>query len=301
MKKILPLLLLITSVNALAFPLLIPERCAHDSLNQWNEGEALLNTSRGRNEWLKICRPETYEAFFQDGNEYMENLPDRRVYPTYAVITGRGTKNEVLFATDGYVAPSTPPLVSTDPSCVIPRKNKLVGICVSGCVTADTEVVSASGNLEISKLAQLTDQEVSVPQFANGEFNTTPFKVKSFIKDMMSVEQKILKITTKSKGVIKVSKNHPLLNGDHLMMPAEKLHIGESLVLENGKNDEIVAIEEVSYFGKLHNLTVNSTKLDESLFVAQGFISGDKKFQDIEVSEMNREIFRQTTFENIKK
>lgn len=286
--------------NAMALPRLEPNRCAHDSLSQWTQGQALPGTARGRNEWLKTCEPKIYRTVFPGGNEFDPNLPQRRAYPTYGVISGFDAANNPIFTSGGYIAPTTPVATQADPTCAVPERFDMVGLCTSGCVTPDSEIVAPEGNLEIGLMDQEARQDVSVPTLTDsGDLGLTDMKVKRYYKDMMTTTQPILVFTTKAGGTLKMSKNHPILNGNHEMVKAEDFKIGDSLITEKGEKDEIVSITEKKYNGRLYNFSVDTAKLEESLYVVQGFISGDKKYQDNDVSEFNRNILRNVAYKMI--
>lgn len=285
--------------QAQAVPYLLPNRCAHDSLNQWTEGQPSANTAKGRNEWLQFCSPERYEMVFPTGDEKDPGAPERRAYPTFAKILGSSPDtHQPLFEATGYIAPTTVPATPASPECIVPAPNKFVGLCVSGCVTPETQVITPNGSKDMGDLQLQNAELVSVPAVTDaGTLDLQPMTVKRYIHDLIAVPQPTLVIKTVSGGSVQVSLNHPLLNGQHEMVKAEELKIGDSLVKSNGRLDSIVSIEKETYVGKLFNLTVDTEDKNKSLFIANGYVSGDKKFQDQEVSEFNRGILREVAFD----
>ncbi|MNL41585.1 hypothetical protein D3C87_1640010 [compost metagenome] len=142
--------------------------------------------------------------------------------------------------------------------------------------------------------------ETLVPTQASSEaLRLEPMSVKRYTKDIADTNQEILVVKTVSGGSVKVSLNHPLLKGDYTMAKAEDLKVGDSLVTAEGKKDLIVAIEKQQFFGKLHNMTIETNELKKSLYVVQGYISGDKKYQDIEATNFNRQILREIAAETL--
>lgn len=99
------------------------------------------------------------------------------------------------------------------------------------------------------------------------------FGVKSFVKDLIPTEQKILEINTRSGKTVRVSLNHPLLTEDFTMKQAQDLTLNNSLITSAGEADPITSINQVKYFGKLHNMYVDTPRLEQSLYIVQGLIS----------------------------
>ncbi len=294
------LAILLFAQVGMAVPYINPERCAHDSLNQWSENMPLEGTARGRNQWLKVCKEEAYENIFPGADEFDPNLPDRRAYPTYGIITGRTATHQPVFMNDSYRAPTTPPANAADPTCVVPKPNVFVGLCTSGCVAPESKIQTPKGAFTIQEMDDYQTDSVLVPKArSNKQIELTQFPVKAYLKDMIEAEQKTLVITTESGGTLQVSLNHPLLTGENTMKKAEDLKIGDALVTFAGKKDRIKSLAPQKFYGKLHNLTVATDKIEESLYVVQGYISGDKKYQDLEVSEFNRGVLRQIAFSNL--
>ena len=282
-----------------AVPYITPERCAHDSLAQ---GAApVAGSAAGRNAWFKVCKPEAYDTTFPDGNENDPVTHSRMVYPTYGIVTGRDANNQTTFTTNGYRAPSVAPATEADPSCIVPAPNKFVGICTSGCVAPASEIATAKGRVSILDMSTAPGvSEVLVPMAnAAGVVQLEKNAVKNFTKDMIATQQTVYVIKTVSGGEIYASENHPFLSGSHKMVRAVDLKVGDSLVTSEGRKDLITQVSTQPYFGKLYNLTVDTNEREKSLYVVEGYISGDKKIQDESVSEFNRAVLRDLATEGI--
>lgn len=302
-KFLMASILLATSTSH-AVPFFQPSRCTHDNLPQWTDGTPIAGTARGRNEWLKVCEPKMYKAVFPGGNEFDPNISSasdkRRSYPTYGIITGYNSKNEPVFTTNGYVAPKAPPANAGAKECIVPEPNEFVGLCTSGCVVPETQVATVGGAFQIGDLYDAKSPSVLVPtENASGALTLEPQRVRSYLRDVIDAHQEVLVIKTMSGGSVVVSTNHPLLTAESKMAKAEDLKAGDSLVTADGKKDLITAIEKQAYYGKLYNLTIDTADKAKSLFVVQGYISGDKKFQDQDVSEFNRRVLRRVAFKTL--
>lgn len=275
-----------------------PARCAADSLPQWTGGN-INGTARGRNEWMKVCTFELYDAMFPMGNEFDELTGNnRRLYPTYGIPKGDGKTTQWDYGT--WRAPTEAPASADAASCVKPAGYRFVGLCTSGCVTPDSIVTTRQGSIDIETMDLEATNETLVPTQASSEsLRLEPMAVKRYTKDIAETKQEILVVKTVSGGSVKVSLNHPLLKGDYTMAKAEDLKVGDSLVTAEGKKDLIVAIEKQKFFGKLHNMTIETNELKKSLYVVQGYISGDKKYQDIEATNFNRQVLREIAAETL--
>lgn len=279
-----------------AMLLIDPNRCAFDSLEQWSPGNPIEGTSRGRNAWFKGCDPAGYGIIFPGGFETVTN-GNRRSYPTYGRVTGVDAQGNLQFDPNingsPWRAPTSEVSSADDTRCKKPEEFVLVGLCTSGCVTPESLVETPQGTQEIAQMTEQKQPQVLVPMpVENGNISSEPMDIERYTSDMISVRQDILVITTKSGASIRLSVNHPLLDGEFIITRADAFKVGDSLVSANGNLDEIVSIEPQKFTGKLHNLTVASNELDKSLYIVQGFISGDKKYQDLETSDLNRKILR---------
>jgi len=302
-KKILTTaaLLTLTTLNSYALPRFTPSRCAHDNLAQWSEGNPLEGTARGRNEWLKVCHTDSYDVIYPGGNEIDPDAYTagqvRLSYPTYGKINGTNAKGEPIFEVTGWTAPTTPPAGPGAIECAIPTPNRFIGVCTAGCVVPETEITLSTGLLNIGDLYG-HQAEAAVPTIAeNGQFVLENLEIKNQVRDIVATHQDILVIKTISGGELRVSLNHPLLNGESMMVKAQNLKLGDSLVTSDGHKDLIIELSKEKFYGRLYNLTIKTSDKTKSLFIVNGYISGDKKYQDDDVSDFNRKIFRQNALQ----
>ncbi|MFL5813332.1 MAG: Hint domain-containing protein [Bdellovibrionia bacterium] len=297
-----------------------PERCAFDSLNQWSHdldpahngtNADAKGTARGRNEWFRVCQPGIYDTVYptpsgnptpEFNNEYdpliSKNGSHRRVYATFGIVTGFDSNGQTLFhnnaSSGAWVAPTVAAASSGASECAMPSGFKFVGLCTSGCVTPEQEIASPQGDLAIEALEKLETPAVYVPEAGlnGGAFRLSEIPAKRFVKDVTPAQQKVLEVSTLSGAKLRVSPEHPLLTGNMTFSIAQDLKVGQTLIKADGRQDPIVSIQETSYFGKLHNLYVDTARMDQSLYIVQGFVSGDKHYQDVSVSDLNRMALR---------
>lgn len=300
MKKqtVLAVLLLAGQVSV-AMPRYNPQRCAGDNLAQWSEGQPLQGTARGRNEWVKVCRSLEYDMAYPSGSEF-EPGSQRRAYLTYGIVTGTDANKEVTFDYGAWRAGTHGPASPTATECAKPPEYRVVGYCTSGCVTPEQEITGAQGAVPMVELQQRNAEQVAVPlRLNNDEIGTELLNVRGYIKDLAPTAQKIIVVKTSGGKTLKLSTNHPMLTSDYRMKNADQLSVGDELVAGSGAQEKIVSVEVQDYYGKLYNLVVDSDDLAKSTYLVQGFVSGDKKFQDLSVSEQNRRFIRLLAVQNL--
>lgn len=311
---------ILTCMHSNAGLIVNPVRCAVDSLPQWlhdtdpthyDSKTDSTGTARGRNAWWKTCNPSAYKMAYPDSkitgidaefNVIIQGNQNTRLYPTFGIVTGSDpATREVIFTNKineiPWVAPTTEPNSIGSEACNLPTDFEFVGLCTSGCVTPEQEIKTPSAEkpiVELERLKNFNEISVLVPEANDRSFKMelNEFGVKSFVKDLIPTEQKILEINTRSGKTVRVSLNHPLLTEDFTMKQAQDLTLNNSLITSAGEADPITSINQVKYFGKLHNMYVDTPRLEQSLYIVQGLISGDKKYQDVSISDINRAILR---------
>jgi hypothetical protein len=100
----------------------------------------------------------------------------------------------------------------------------------------------------------------------------------------------IFEISTESGGKLRVTDEHPVINGEGRMVAAKTLKVGEELVRKDGTFDSIVSIVKTEHFGKVYNLQPVSQDLVSNVLIAEGFLVGSSRFQNDDVAYMNRVI-----------
>ena len=288
---------------------LFPQRCSEDSLEQWEPNETnpsppLKGTARGRNAWLKKCDPKKYATYFRNGessefrgilvaNEKGERsiISTRRVYPTYGVDTKEsGSFGDFIVVRDSWRAPTEP-----TESCNVPISNRIVGLCESGCVTPEQQLATAAAYRPIIDLKRSQEKKVlGVSAILDGDVAWKESEVVNYISDDSNAHQDILELQLSNGRTLRTSLNHPLVTFDGSMVQAETLEADDQLMGQDGKAVKVLNIEKKSYFGKLHNLTLNETSQERSIYGLEGVLSGDKKFQNEYVNFLNHKILRET-------
>jgi hypothetical protein len=166
------------------------------------------------------------------------------------------------------------------------------GYCEASCYTPDQEILFEGGYVSIldalnarrEDLITLSDDSTldSIKMKKNSTYGYTV--------ETRDTKHKIYVITTESGGQLRVTDQHPVINGEGRMVKAETLKVGHELVKADGSRDTIVSIEKTEHFGKVYNVRPVSEALVSNVLVAQGFLVGSSRFQNDDVGYMNRVI-----------
>ena len=157
----------------------------------------------------------------------------------------------------------------------------MVGLCWSGCYTPDMTVEFSSGAVPILAAQQkgFFDLVTLTPESTLDNLTYMTNEVQSYTADAKEQEQTIYKITTKSGGFLSVTHEHPLLDRNGMMRDAQSFEVGDYLVHKDGTPDLIIQIQKEEYFGKVYNIDPTTLDYTSNIIVAQGFLSGSRRYQ----------------------
>ena len=260
-------------------------RCAQDSFGTVEEVQERLN-------WAFKCLPDKMEDFLwhKNANDNTHPFPQgtRIAYPVFGVVAGDGAVTVLQAPRSGAADCSWLEQVSPG------SRVRIVGYCGLGCLTPDQVVEFGEGLLPIgSKEARAQKTVMTLAEGAKLEsiqLKETPLR--QIVTDTEAHKQPILVIKTASGGMIKVTENHPLVDQDGKIRRGDEMKTGDSLVTGDGKLDQIVSIERTEYFGKVYNIRVESPKIEENIYLAQGYLNGSIKLQNEYVRFLNRRLLR---------
>jgi hypothetical protein len=172
---------------------------------------------------------------------------------------------------------------------------RVVGECQVGCYTPEQKVRFSTGEVGIAEALQShrTDLITLAPDASMDRLSFQTGRVVAYTADVVDAEQTILNIRTRLGGHLRVTTNHPVLDGTGVMKQADEFQEGDELVREDGSLDPIVSIEKELYFGKTYNLKPSTYDAVTNIVVAQGFLNGSGRYQDKSVIEGNRILLRQ--------
>jgi hypothetical protein len=129
----------------------------------------------------------------------------------------------------------------------------------------------------------------------------TSNKVERYTTDVAAAVQTIYTLNMKSGGQLKVTNEHPLLDGQGIIRQAQALKVGDQLIRANGKRDPIVSISVEKIFGKVYNVKPVTTDYVSNIVVAGGYLNGSVRFQNEFLDQVNSLILRRSLAEQAGK
>jgi len=261
-------------------------RCASDQLTPAQANERI--------EWALRCGYISAQKAFD--YRYFYNFSTGKVEPkasyTYPVFgwPASATSNAVV-----WVAP-----LDRNTSCPVAYSATLGGSarvvsdCVAGCYTPEQKLLFSKGEVTVRD-AQETRRTDVVTLRTIATMERLAFqvgKVAAYTVDIFDTDQAVLNIRTKSGGLLRVTPNHPIVDGSGVVRQASEFSVGDDLIRENGSFDPIVSIDKEMFYGKTYNLKPDTFDPMTNIVVAQGFLSGSGRYQDKTVIEGNRTLLR---------
>ncbi len=247
--KILGLLLLLSSFAwaELSF-IAILERCTEQNLDP---AKAAI-----RNQWAQRCFPQHQEYF----NFFATKQPTR-----YALVWSASRNS--------WEGP-----VDANADC---SDWVIKTFCLASCYTPDQRILFESGELGIGEAFERNEAMLLVLEKGSSLSHPIlkPIPVRSYSRSWRESNEIIRVIKTQLGGQLKVTENHPILLASGAMIEARDLQIGDFLIKQNGQQDPVVSIENINYYGRVFNLSPNSTHPTENILVAEGFLIGSGAYQ----------------------
>ena len=171
------------------------------------------------------------------------------------------------------------------------------GYCEASCYTPEQKVLFSDGYQSIvDATASLREDVVTLtPDSTLDDIQLQVGRTHSFTKEIRDTNHPIVEVRTASGGLVRVTVEHPVINGQGRIVAAQTLKVGDELVKADGTRDEIVEINRTTHYGKVYNLRPAATELVSHVLVAEGYLMGSSLFQNDEVGYMNRTLlFRHT-------
>jgi hypothetical protein len=128
--------------------------------------------------------------------------------------------------------------------------------------------------------------------FAQGE-------VMAYSKERVDAWNDILTIRTASGGRLRVTPNHPIVDGTGRMREAGSFKVGDEFVRYDGLRDPVESIETARHFGQVYNLDTKSPDLKGKIVLAEGYLNGTYYYQNRGFGHINRQLLREQLAEEI--
>jgi hypothetical protein len=166
------------------------------------------------------------------------------------------------------------------------------GYCEASCYTPDQEILFEGGYVSILDALNARREDL-ITLSDDSTLDNVKMKKNStygYTVETRDTKHNIYVITTESGGQLRVTDEHPVINGEGRMVKARTLKVGHELVKADGSRDTIVSIEKTEHFGKVYNVRPVTENLVSNVLVAQGFLVGSSRFQNDDVGYINRVI-----------
>ncbi len=274
----------------------IKDRCEEDNLSGPEACE--------RPQWLKNCHKRLLVPTYNSINGDDGTSDDQKV----ATIEGewfyvggdrnkpKARPNYLTFGTATYENPLNwyAPRAASAVCSEFPANYQVLGECTASCYEPDQKLLFNDGEMPIGEaLDKLQAQVMTLTDDSTLDLvNLQSRKVKHYTRSATPTKHQILTISSKNGGQLKVTKNHPILTAEGLMIEASELKVGDRLVQIDGQTDAIVAISEREYFGRVFNIQAEADSQPGQIVIAQGFLSGSSWFQNDGYEFVNRLILR---------
>ncbi|MBL4818843.1 MAG: hypothetical protein JKY15_06390 [Deltaproteobacteria bacterium] len=245
-----------------------------------------------RRAWASRCFPH-HRGAINFHSQMLDEATNKlsEGYPTFAHIEDNG----VISNPENWFAPT-----DEQADCTLPNNYFLITYCAAGCYMPKERVWFQNSDVEIGiaheqQLSQVMTLDSNF-DYPNLKFSSSD--VESYITDLVPGWQDILEITALSGGSIRVTTNHPLVDGEGRMRSAHSLTTQDSLMRSDGKLDPIISVDSKKYFGKVYNLEVTNQNLSEKIIVAEGYLNGTLYYQNEGLKDLNRIILRTNVIPN---
>ncbi len=175
------------------------------------------------------------------------------------------------------------------------------GFCESSCYTPEQKVLFSDGYAPIVEATKAlrTDMMTLTPDSSLDDVRLTQNTTQAYTKEIRDAKHPIVEISTASGGLLRVTVEHPVINGEGRLVEAQTLRVGDELLKADGSRDAIVKLNNTEHFGRVYNLRPATTDRVSNLLVAEGYLVGSSLFQNDEVGYLNRIILHRVSGEVI--
>ncbi len=271
------------------------------------------DTAQRRYAWSLFCkanpgpdaagmtRPGTHYLTDQSVTDYNTASSDpgaavnkQHLFPTYFDFVGGGLFDIPATSLTSLAVPTATPPASPAACLTLPTSAINVGLCVAGCYVEGTQLQFADGPMAIKTAAEALrgDLVTLSPDATLDNLSLTTNKVERYTTDVTESVQTIYTLTMASGGQLKVTNEHPLLDGTGVIRQAHALKVGDNLVRANGKQDPITSIAVNKIFGKVYNVRPVTTDYVSNIVVAGGYLNGSLRYQNEFLDTVNALILR---------
>lgn len=173
-----------------------------------------------------------------------------------------------------------------------------VDYCVAGCFAPDQSVLffeEDQVNTYWKPIEAAYEKDRSVAAVAKGSsignVLYTPAAISYYLRDFAETTNAITHFFTKDGYDIKVTPNHPMVDGLGMVRRASSFKVGEDLVTYQGKPSAITSIQSEIHKGRVYNFDTEESEDHYKIIAANGLLSGTHWYQKLS-RRMNQNAFQ---------
>lgn len=166
--------------------------------------------------------------------------------------------------------------------------------CISSCFAPEVRVYFSDSYVSMKEAFEQKPEQITVLD-ETSTFDKMSFHLQNIDLWTASIrsEPHDLRVFTTANGQsFRVTPNHPLVTSDGYFREAKDIKTGDSLVRADGNPEQITAIDDQKYFGKVYNVQPEGKSAKGNIIVAEGFLSGSNYIQNEGYEFINERIFR---------
>ncbi len=245
-----------------------------------------VNSTHVNSLYLSGATSQSTDAVGYRWSRPADRLKPRPYYPTF------GSSPDINSGIQLYPHPTLADCrIYSDPYGQNPVSAYFVnGYCLSSCYTPEQKVLFSEGEQVISEAyGQLRTDLVTLSE--QSTLDNIQFKANrtySYAREIRNANHKVVELSTASGGFLRVTDEHPIIQGDGRIVQAHTLKVGEELVKADGSLDRITQVNKTTFYGLVYNLRPETTDRVSNVLVAQGFLVGSSVFQNDEIDYINR-------------
>lgn len=236
---------------------------------------------------------------FEKWSRLASKLIDRPMYPTFG--SHSSPSSGVALYPHEHLNPNDCNIYTSRNGGVSQGTFFINGYCTSSCYTPEQKVLFPDGEKEIVEAIRSLDPEMITltPDSTLNNVTLQSNQVKTYTTELYDTTHIIFEIKTASGGLLRVTDEHPIIQGEGRIVQAKTLKVGDELVTVDGALDAIVSIDRTEHFGKVYNLKPATRDRVSNILVAQGYLVGSSAYQNEDVDYINRIIMFRSIPEDV--
>jgi hypothetical protein len=239
--------------------------------------------------------PANYFRWWRDPSK----KKPRPLYPTFGSTADITAPNNVQLIPDSQFNPTSCDLFVRNSNGTPGTRATTFyvnGYCEASCYTPEQKVLFSGGEYPILEAVEKRREDLITlsPEATLDGVKLQQNRTYSYTAEFRDSEHPIIELSTASGGLLRVTAEHPVLQGEGRMVQAHSLKVGDDLVRADGTPDRIVSVEKGTHFGKVYNLKPVTQDLVSNILVAQGFLVGSSTYQNDDVGYINRIILHRS-------